>query len=187
MANNASNVATGKPKITGAIYRAPLGTALPTDATTTLAETYKALGYIGEDGVANANSPESDSIKAWGGDTVCSYQTAKPDTFKFKLIEVLNTEVLKTVYGDKNVTGDLSTGITVKANSTEAEECAWIIEMMLKGAYKRIVIPSAKISAMDEITYNDSSAVGYNITITATPDTEGQTHYEYIKSVETTA
>lgn len=187
MANNASNVATGKPKITGAIYKAPLGSTLPTDATTTLAETFKALGYIGEDGVTNTNSPESESIKAWGGDTVCSYQTAKPDTFKFKLIEVLNVEVLKTVYGDKNVTGDLSTGITVKANSTEAEECAWIIEMMLKGAYKRIVIPSAKISAMDEITYNDNSAVGYNVTITATPDTDGQTHYEYIKSVETTA
>lgn len=183
MANNASNVATGKPNITGAIYRAPLGSTLPTDATATLGETFKALGYIGEDGVTNANSPESESIKAWGGDTVCSYQTAKPDTFKFKLIEVLNEEVLKTVYGDKNVTGDLSTGITVKANSTEAEECAWIIEMMLKGAYKRIVIPSAKISAMDEITYNDNSPVGYSITITATPDTDGQTHYEYIKNV----
>ena len=183
MANNASNVATGKPNITGAIYRAPLGTTLPTDTTTSLEEAFKALGYIGEDGVNNANSPESDSIKAWGGDTVCSYQTAKPDTFTFKLIEVLNVEVLKTVYGDDNVTGDLTEGITVKANSKEAEECAWVIEMMLKGAYKRIVIPSAKLSAMDEITYNDNSAVGYNITITATPDTAGQTHYEYIKNI----
>ena len=187
MGNNAANVATGKPKITGAIYRAPLGTTLPTDSVATLENAFKALGYVGEDGVANGNSPESDSIKAWGGDTVCNYQTAKPDTFKFKLIEVLNVEVLKTVYGDDNVTGDLDAGIVVKANSKEAEECSWIIEMMLKGAYKRIVIPSAKLSAMDEVTYNDSSAVGYNITITATPDKDGQTHYEYIKKVTTTA
>lgn len=186
MANDASNVATGKPKITGAIYRAPLGSTLPVDATTALDAAFKALGYIGDDGVSNANSPESDSIKAWGGDTVCSYQTAKPDTFKFKLIEVLNVEVLKTVYGDANVTGTLDEGITVKANSTEAQECAWVIEMILKGAYKRIVVPSAKLSAMDEITYNDSNAVGYNITITATPDTEGQTHYEYIKKISNT-
>ena len=36
MANNASNVAAGKPKIGGAVYRAPSGTAVPTDATTAL-------------------------------------------------------------------------------------------------------------------------------------------------------
>lgn len=186
MANDASNVATGKPKITGAIYRAPLGSALPKDATTALESVFKSLGYIGEDGVNNANSPTSESIKAWGGDTVCSYQTEKPDKFKFKLIEGLNVEVLKTVYGEKNVTGDLESGIEVKANSTEAEDCAWVVEMVLKTAYKRIVIPSAKLSAMDEINYNDSNAVGYNITITATPDKDGQTHYEYIKKIKET-
>lgn len=178
---DAKNVTVSKPKIGGAVYRAPLGTALPTDATTALNVAFVSLGYISDDGLTNANSPDGDKIKAWGGDTVHTYQTEKPDTFQFKLIEALNADVLKAVYGDANVSGTIAEGLTLKANSSAAEDCCWVVETVLNTMLKRIVVPCAKITELGDIVYADEEALGYDITLTATADSAGNTHYEYIK------
>ncbi|MCD7838130.1 MAG: phage tail protein [Clostridiales bacterium] len=181
MANTATNVTTGKPNTAGAVFRAPSGASLPTDYSSSLDAAFVCLGYVSEDGLTNSNSPESDSIKAWGGDTVLTYQSSKDDTFKFTLIEALNANVLKAVYGDDNVEGDLSTGITVKANSNEQAECSWVFDLFTRGnTLKRIVVPSAAVTEVGDITYADEDCVGYETTITAIPDSDGQTHYEYI-------
>ena len=74
---DALQVTAGKPKITGAVYRAPLGTTLPTTATETLNSAFKELGYVSDAGVVNSNSPSNTAIKAWGGDTVFDIQTER--------------------------------------------------------------------------------------------------------------
>lgn len=185
---NSQNVTYGKPKVGGAIFSAPLGTALPTDATTNLDLAFKELGYASEDGVTNNNSPESETVQAWGGDTVLVTQTSKEDSFVYQLIEATNVDTLKEVYGAGNVTGDLTTGITVTANSTPLEAHSIVIDMILKGGVlKRIVLPNATVSEIGEIVYNDTDPVGYETTLFCSPDEDGNTHYEYIVKPTTEA
>ena len=112
-----SNVSAATPGVSGAIYRAPIGTALPADATTTLGGAFVELGYVSEDGLVNTNSPETENIKEWGGTDVLNVLTEKTDEWQCTLIEVLNVNVLKAIYGASNVTGTLSTGISVTANT----------------------------------------------------------------------
>lgn len=178
---NATNVSTGKPKPNGAVYRAPLPATLPTDAASALDNAFVELGFVSDDGVTNANSADSEDVYAWGGTPVLNLLTEKSDEWTLTLIESLNPNVLKTVYGDGNVTisGNL---VTVKAGATQLDNSAYVIDMALKnGALKRIVIPSGALGEVGEIVYKDDEAIGYQITIKAMDDGSGYTHYEYIQ------
>ena len=48
---------------------------------------------------------------------------------------------------------------------------------------KRVVIPDAGVSGVGDVTYADGSAVGYETTISAMPDGNGDTHFEYMITV----
>lgn len=187
MANNtATNVTYGKPKVSGSVYRASTSAALPTSAETELSSTvWTALGYISDDGVTNDGSISTEEVRAWGGDVVLDAQTEKTDKFTMTFIETLNPEVLKVIHGSDNVSGTLLTGITVNANGDEKEEYAYVIDMIMRGnVLKRIVIPDAKVTEIGEVSYTDAGPVGYEVTLTAYADDDGQTHYEYIIAAE---
>lgn len=182
MGNTATNVTTGKPNISGAIYTAPIGTTVPTDATTQLDNAFVCLGYVSEDGLRNNNELTVEAIKAWGGNIVYRSLTEMNDEFSLALIETENVDVLKTVYGEDHVTVDGSNNVSVDVVGEDPIERIWVFELALRGGKaKRIVIPDGAITSRDEIAYTDSDAVAYGITISAYPDSSASTHKEYIE------
>jgi hypothetical protein len=182
MGNTATNVSTGKPNISGAVYRAPLGTTLPTDATTALDSAFVCLGYVSEDGLTNNNEMDVSAIKAWGGMIVYRSLNELNDNFALTLIESENVDVLKAVYGDSNVTVDANDNATVSVKAEDPQEAVWVFDLALRGnKAKRIVVPDGAVTARESITYNDSDAIGYGITVSAYPDASGKTHTEYLE------
>ena len=178
---NVNNVAAGKPKIGGAVSIAPTSATLPTNATATLTG-FTNLGYCSEDGMTQTIQRTTENKRAWGGDPVLAVQTEYTETYQFVLIETLNVDVRKAVFGDDNVTGTLADGITTLGNSKELAEKAWVVDMIQRGAVERKVIPCGKVTEVGEINYTDSDVIGYQVTVTAFPDASGNCTYTYTKA-----
>lgn len=184
LSGTASNVSVGKPVAAGAIFSAVSGTTAPTDATTALAAAFGELGYANDSGLVNSIETDSNDIKAWGGDVVLSVRTSRKESFKYTLIEALNVNVLKEAYGQDNVTGTLETGIAVKHSSVELPHRVYVFEILLTGnRVKRIVVPDGQVSEVADVSYTDGDPIGYETTLVAYPDADGNTAYEYIAKI----
>ena len=193
MANDIRNVVAGKPLAAGGVWRGPLGTTLPTDATTSLDAAIKAAGYIGEDGLTETQDRSTEKIRAWGGDTVKVVQTEFGLSFAFTFIEAVNGDVLKAVYGADNVTTTAATASTgnthaVKVTSDQLPHETFVFEVRDGDARIRIVVPDGQITEVGEITYADGEVVGYSVTVEAFRDAAlGGQAVKYIDDGQKTA
>ena len=174
-------VSTAKPAVAGGIFMAPMSAVMPTDATSELGEGFVNLGAVSDDGVKNNTSRKVGSIKDWSGTEVLAPQEEFTDTFSFTLLDCKDPNVLKAAYGDSKVTGNYEAGIKLDVSPDELEYKAWVIDTVLsEGDLKRIVIPKAKVTDIAEITYKNNDAIGYGLTLNASPDSTNSTHHEYI-------
>lgn len=189
MANsNLQYVSAAKPVASGAISVAPVGTALPTDAAGNLNKAFTKLGYVNQDGLTNSVEMESDTVSAWGGDIILTTKTSRTETFQFTLVQALDPDVLKEVYGPDNVSGDLASGITINHNSAEMPHRAFVFDMLMTGnALKRIVVPDAQVTEVAEVKHVDGEPISYTVTLTCYAQADGTTVIEYIKSAQAPA
>lgn len=190
---NARNVVAGRPKPNGAIFRAPLGTALPTDETTELNAAFIGQGYAHEDGLERAIAKAYEAMRAWGGDEVKRARTELTITLTFTLIEAANGNVARTIWGEDAVTvtpatSSAGTKIAVAYKGEDPEDSSWVFDLKDGNHVRRIVCPIAQVVTEDFTqTFADADLIGYPVTLSLRADESGAYFYEYSDDGVTTA
>lgn len=155
--------------VKGIIYRAPLGTTLPTDAKTALASAYKDLGGISDAGITNAQSRETKDIKDFMGDDVASPQSSYTETLEVEFLESTNLEVLKTVFGDSNVSFTAATTtagaqIIVDHNSKVLPKSVYVLDTVYGAGMRRQIAPLAQPTTVGDVVQVNTDVVKYKVT-----------------------
>jgi len=182
---SSKNVVAGRPKPNGAIFRAPLGTALPTSESGTLDAGFIEQGYASEDGLSRAISKAYETIRAWGGDEVKRSRTEIGVELTFTLIEAANGEVAKTIWGEDAVTvtpATVSEGtkIAVAYAGDELPESEWVFDLKDGDHLRRIVVPRGQVATEDFTqTFADADVIAYPVTLVCFRDDDGNFFYDY--------
>lgn len=178
MANNTANITSTNPADGGEFYRAALGSTLPVDAITDLDEAFNGLGFTGEDGFVISQNRSTEDKRAYGGDVVYSLQTEYGVSVQVTVYESQNAEVLRTVFGDDNVTVD-GGNTTVLYNKRRLPRSVFVSDHVTDQGLLRQVIPVGQVTEVGDITLVHTDILMYQLTITAYPDQDGNYMYEY--------
>lgn len=169
-----------KPKTSGGVLVGPTSATMPTSTSAT-ATGFTSVGHISDGGVERSIKKDSTVVKAWGGGIVAVVNQGITETFKFKMIDIENTQALGLVFDSVNTS---NSEIVSKIGDGSDTPKAFVIDTILTGnSAKRIVIPKGVVTDIGNITYKDSEVLGYEVTITAIEDSSGFTSYEYTKVV----
>ncbi|VEI13214.1 phage tail tube protein [Trueperella bialowiezensis] len=163
----------------GAFAVAPVGTALPTDATSDLNPAFKTLGLIGEDGFTLTQNRSTNDIKVWGGATKRRLTNEFSETVGATFMESAAAETLKAIFGEDNVQV-AGKKISIAHTSDGSAEQSYVITMKDGDARRRLVIPRGQLFLTSQIQYVHSDAIKYDVEITCYEDEDGRTSLEYV-------
>lgn len=170
MATDTSKVyVPAPPKVKGVIHRAPLGTTLPTTATEELDALFKDLGGISDAGITNAQSRDVAKIKDFAGDTIATPQNDYTETLQVEFVESSNLEVLRTVFGDSNVTFTAATAlagaqIIVDHNSETLPKSAYVLDTVSGKGLRRQIAAIAQPTTVGDVVQVNNDIVKYVVT-----------------------
>lgn len=177
---DASQVTVGSAKVTGAVFVAPEGTALPTDATTALPSTFNLLGFTSDAGVTISESSSSESILAWEGRTeVYQVQTEYTEAIAFTPIQC-NADVAKLLWGDDWVTVESNGNLHIMHHGGNLEPVVVVIESTPREGIVKRNCGTFKLNERGEQTMDGTQVDGRQVTLNAVADEDGVTMHEFI-------
>lgn len=180
MAEEVGNVYAAEPAASGAAFVAPLGTPLPVSADAALDGAFVPLGYVGEDGITETSERTTEEKKDMGGRTVKVLQTEYSHSFTFVLLESLNADVLKAIYGADNVTVTPAnsihgTQVKVRKTSKKLPHQAWVFDTVDSelGAKYRNCIADGQIVSVGEVKLASNDTIEYEVELKVFEDKNG--------------
>lgn len=176
-------VGTADQQTTGAIAKAPIGTALPTDATTTLNSAFVSGGYVSENGLSLTPEYSTVDIREWNGGLVRRLKETFDGTLNWEMLQT-DEESMKTAFGDANVTvtaADTTHGkrMAIQIGKDLPERASWSFSMKDGSSRTRIVVPDGQITTVGEVSFTASAAVVWPVTLSTYPDENGVNIYIY--------
>lgn len=162
-----------KTVVGGVLYRAPLGTALPSSAESTLPGAYVDMGYWAEDGSTLTPVPgDTVEIIAHTGATVISRQKKGNITLEFPFIETTK-DVFET-YWDTTVAADGS--YEIQGGSANKEYILVYDRLYSDNTSDRIVAQRANIAERAGQTNSEGDALTYGMTFQTLEPAGGGAH-----------
>lgn len=185
-----TDVIVAKPKSTdGGITFGPTGTVIPEDATTELPAGQKLLGLVSSDGVTLTEDASDEDIFVWGGVKARKVRSEYSATLGAVLYSTANPDTLRAVFGPDNVyVSDDGAKIAVAHSSNIAPIQNFTVEARDEGTgtARRFVIPRGQITVSGDRTLVDAAADGFEVTIEALADSDGNCYTEYIEKTDGT-
>lgn len=151
--------------LTGAVFRAPVGSTAPTGVDSAPDAAFVDLGYISEDGVEISlpEAGDSEAIKAWqNGATVRVVRTPSEEnpSWVFAMMET-KKEVIETYFGvEVGVDGSVEW-----SNNAVRPHHAYIIDSIDGENLTRYYAPKGIVTSVESHTLVSTGATVYQVTV----------------------
>ena len=166
MATDSSKVrvaVSGEVLVGATTATAPTGTSGPTTG-------FTGLGYVSEDGVTESRERSTNDIKGWqNAATVRTVVTDGSLTYSFTLLET-KKETVELFYG-ATVTAAATEGNFVVVPTSTGGRKSFILDVVDGAELIRTYIPQGEVTEVGDRVYASGEPIGYEVTITAYPDT----------------
>jgi len=151
--------------VTGAVYVAPTGTALPSYADEALDAAFTDLGYVSADGIVETIDRSTEQIRSWQDGSLVREITSE-GTYSVELTFIeTNEDVVELYYGASLSSGSMD----IDPRSSGGRQ-SFVIDVIDGTSIERTRIPSGEITSVGERTLASGEAIGYTVTITAYAD-----------------
>jgi hypothetical protein len=179
-----SEIAAPSPKVTGGVRWAPFGTALPTDAVSALDPAFVTLGRVEQNGLERTEDRPEGKQYDWGGNLIAILQDHYGLQLKFKLLQMMNSDVQAAAHGHSNVTTTPATAttgtlITSHINGKLLDSGIWVFDAYYIKMTARLVVSYGRPTTVAGPKWSHKELATFDMTLEALPDNNNDFAIEY--------